>query len=107
MPRTEICGLNYFLVQIGSSLLGAYNATTCLQNLIFFAHPSKMCLYEIDVINPLLFLSMMYSYNQFLLTALFYKFSKYRNMSLCNDLICAAFPPGSNPFLPSDLIEVG
>lgn len=82
MPRTEICGLNYFLVQIGSSLLGAYTQLHASRIEFFFAHPSKMCLYEIDVINPLMFLSMMYNYNQSLLTALFYKFSKYRNMSL-------------------------
>lgn len=81
MPRTEMCGLNYLLVQVGSSLLGAYTQLHASRIEFIFAHPSKMCLYEIDVINPLMFLSMMYSYNQFLLTALFHKFSKYRNMS--------------------------
>lgn len=83
MPRTEICGLNYSLLQVGSSLLGAYTQLYVSRTDFFFLFIHwKLCLCEIDAINPLMFLSVMYSYNQFLLTALLHKFSKYRNMSL-------------------------
>lgn len=82
MPRTEICGLNYFLLQIGSRLLGAYTPLHVSRIEFFVFIHQKLCLSEIDAINSLRFLSMMYSYNQFLLTAVFYKFSKYRNISL-------------------------
>lgn len=83
MPSTDIGGLNYFLLQIGSSLLGAYTQLHVSRtDFLLFVDHQKLCLYEIDAINPLMVLSVMYSYNQFLLTALLCKFSKYRNMSL-------------------------
>lgn len=41
MLRTEVCGLNYFLLKTGSSLLGAYTQLHVSRIEFFFAHPSK------------------------------------------------------------------
>lgn len=42
MPRTEIRGLNYFLLKAGGSLFGAYTQLHVSRIEFFFAHPLKI-----------------------------------------------------------------
>lgn len=45
MPRTEICGLNYSLLQVGSSLLGAYTQLHVSRTDFFFCSSIENCVY--------------------------------------------------------------